>query len=134
MFLTVFRLYMPKRNRSFSLFFKERLERFALIALYKRATVSKSLPSLFTKKQPCASHSFFPSKSLCALLLKKRAIHSKKQRTNSQLCFLHTNCNRVVISQVLTWQAPLHSPPSPRDSRNRAQISERIIFSLTTFT
>ena len=34
-----------------SLFFKEQQERFAIIALYKKATVSESLPSLITKEQ-----------------------------------------------------------------------------------
>ena len=42
------------------------------IALYKRATMSESLPSLFTKEQPFAH--------------KKRAICLKNQRANSQPC------------------------------------------------
>ena len=40
-----------------SLFFKDRWDRFTLAALYKRATVSKSLPSLFTKERPWANWS-----------------------------------------------------------------------------
>ena len=40
-----------------SLFFKERLEQFSLVALYKRATMSDSLRSLMTKEQPWAIRS-----------------------------------------------------------------------------
>ena len=36
---------------------KERQDPFALVALYKRVTVSKSLPSLFTKEWPWANRS-----------------------------------------------------------------------------
>ena len=36
---------------AYSLFFKERLEWFAPVALYKRATVSDSLRSLMTKER-----------------------------------------------------------------------------------
>ena len=37
-----------------SLFFKERRESFFLVALYKRATMSDLLPSIFTKERPWA--------------------------------------------------------------------------------
>ena len=40
-----------------SLFFKERLEQFSRVALYKRATMSDSLRSLMTKEQPWAIRS-----------------------------------------------------------------------------
>ena len=53
-FLTVFPLFMPKSKSLPSLFahsllFKERLERFAPVPLYKRATVSNSLRSKWQK-------------------------------------------------------------------------------------
>ena len=49
MFLTVFPRFMPKSESLLLLFFKERLERFAPVALYKKATVSDLLRSLMTK-------------------------------------------------------------------------------------
>ena len=45
---TSFHLFMPKSE---SLFLKERQERFALVALYKRVAVSDSLPSQFKREQ-----------------------------------------------------------------------------------
>ena len=68
MFLTVFPFFMPKSKPLKSLFahllfFKERLERFAPVALYKRATVSDSLTSLFKKEQKCDSLVFLLTKN-----------------------------------------------------------------------
>ena len=51
MFLTVFPRFMPKSESLLLLFFKERLERFAPVALYKKATVSDLLRSLMTKER-----------------------------------------------------------------------------------
>ena len=51
MFLTVFSRFMPKSESLLLLFFKERLERFAPVALYKKATVSDLLRSLMTKER-----------------------------------------------------------------------------------
>ena len=52
--LTVFHCFSPfyaqERIAPVALF-KERREQFTLVALYKRATVSDSLPSLFSKEQ-----------------------------------------------------------------------------------
>ena len=100
MFMIVFRffsLFFTPKSKSLpplyaqSLFFKERTERFALIALYKRATVSESLPLLFTQKQRWAIRTgrswqksdesdslFFTSESLFfSYAHKKQAICSK---------------------------------------------------------
>ena len=56
MFLTVFLLFMPKSELlpslfAYSIFFKEGLERFPHVALYKKATRSDSLRSLMTKER-----------------------------------------------------------------------------------
>ena len=48
----------PVALQTQSLFFKDPWDQFPLAALYKRATVSKSLPSLFTKEQGWALSSF----------------------------------------------------------------------------
>ena len=62
-FFTAFPLFMPKSESlpslfAQSLFFKELQERFALVTLYKRATMRESLPTLFTKERPWAIGSF----------------------------------------------------------------------------
>ena len=59
------------------LFFKERLKQFALVALYKRATMSDSLKSLMTF-----------SIANCSFAHKKRANRCKNQWANSQPCHL----------------------------------------------
>ena len=58
LFLTVFPpFYAKKVNRScrFSLFFKDWQDQFALLALYKRGTVSKPFLLIFKKEQPWAN-------------------------------------------------------------------------------
>ena len=57
------------------LFFKERRERIAPVAIYKRATVRESLRSLMTKKSYSSICSF--SRANCSFTHKNRAIWSK---------------------------------------------------------
>ena len=109
-FFPVFPLFMPKSESLPSLFaqllfFKELLwanhsgcskqksdrERFAPVALYKRATMSDSFRSLMTKDQPWAIHSGLSwqksngSESLfCSFAHKKRANRSKNRWSNFQ--------------------------------------------------
>ena len=71
-----FFLFMPMSESlqslfALSLFFKEQWEQFALIALYRRATVSESLQSLFTKEWPKAICSFPKGNRYFALYLQK---------------------------------------------------------------
>ena len=98
-FFTAFPLFRPK-SKSLpmlfvrSLFFKEQREWFALVALYKRVTVSELLLSLFTKEQPWAvcsrcslqksGGSDSPESLFFSFAHKKRAIRLKNQRANSQ--------------------------------------------------
>ena len=68
MFLTVFPLFIPKSEALPSLFahllfFKEPLEKFASVALYKRVNVSDLFRSLMTKSDRSAAL-FLTSKSL----------------------------------------------------------------------
>ena len=54
MFLTVFPPFYAKRvscSRRSEIFFKDWSDQYAIVALYKRATVSESIPSIF-KKEP----------------------------------------------------------------------------------
>ena len=71
-----FFLFMPMSESlqslfALSLFFKEQWEQFALIALYRRATVSESLQSLFTKEWLQAICSFPKGNRYFALYLQK---------------------------------------------------------------
>ena len=50
MFLTVFPPFYAKRvscSRRSEIFFKDWSDQYAIVALYKRATVSESIPSIF---------------------------------------------------------------------------------------
>ena len=57
------------------------------IALYKRATVSDLLPSLFKKTREIGIRSLKRAIYYCILSLKKNKIRSKNQRANSQPWF-----------------------------------------------
>ena len=84
---------------SFTLF-KERLEQFAPISLYKRVTMSHLLRSLMTKEQRERFALFHEQITL--LLTKKRANRSKNQWANSQPC-------QVECLQKLSWKLSLSS-------------------------
>ena len=66
------------------LFFKDRWDRFTLAAVYKRVTVSESLPPLFTKELPwanCSHHSLKKSdgsNSLCFSRANRSFNHKKR--------------------------------------------------------
>ena len=86
-FLTAFSLFIPRSEALPSLFFKEWWEQFAPFAFYKRANMSNSLPTLFTKERPRAIWLLEKSESLfCSFAHKKRAICTKNHRANSQPC------------------------------------------------
>ena len=90
MFLTVFPLFMPKSKYlpsvfEHSLFFTERLEWLAPIALFKRVTESDSLRSLMTKEW---REQFTLFEQQIALLLTKTSELLKNKWANSQHWFL----------------------------------------------
>ena len=70
-----------KSNLLMLFFFQEQHERFTLVALYKRATVSDSLRSLFTNKQ-CEQFAHIARESLVIL-----ANHSQKTRIRSKFSY-----------------------------------------------
>ena len=84
---------------SFTLF-KERLEQFAPISLYKRVTMSHLLRSLMTKEQRERFALFH--EQITFLLTKKRVNRSKNQWANSQPC-------QVECLQKLSWKLSLSS-------------------------
>ena len=84
-----FPFFMPKSKSlpslfPHSLFFKDRLERFAPVAHYKRATVSNSLRLIMTKDWWVRLAVFHERIALS--LTKKRANRSKYRWANSQPC------------------------------------------------
>ena len=92
-FWQFFPLFMPiewitsvaLRSHFSSLFFKDQRDRFTNANFLKRATVSKSNPSIF-KQEPLRSESVFRSFDH-----KKRAIHLKNWCSNSQPCLCVNN-------------------------------------------
>ena len=88
-FLQFFPFFRPKSELipslfAHSLFFKERLEHFAPVALYKRATVSDSLWLLMTKEQPwaiCSGPSWQKSeRSILLFFMSETLFRSKKEQ------------------------------------------------------
>ena len=96
-FWQFFPLFMPiewitsvaLRSHFSSLFFKDQRDRFANANFLKRATVSKSNPSIF-KQEPLRSESVFRSFDH-----KKRAIRLKNQRAKSQPWFKHETNSKL---------------------------------------
>ena len=85
-----FPLFIPKSKSlpsllAHSLLFKERLERFAPVALYKRATVSNLNRSKMTKERWMGAIRSF-SQANHTFTHKKRTNCSKNWWANSQLC------------------------------------------------
>ena len=69
------------------LFFKEGRDRFALVALYKRDTMSKLIPSIFKKRNGSDSLFFRIELLFRSFDHKKRVIRSENQWSNSQPCY-----------------------------------------------
>ena len=92
------------------LFFKEWWEQFAPFAFYKRANMSNSLPTLFTKERPRAIWLLEKSESLfCSFAHKKRAICTKNHRANSQPCtFLKLRTFPTIINFYLDYVKSNH--------------------------
>ena len=120
-FFTAFPLFMPKSKSIPLLFFIERRERFALVGLDKRETVSKSLLSLLTKERPCGIRScrlwqkidrsdflFFTS----VLLFSSKKTRDSLEKPLSDFPTLQY-CNMITVLGVTSIQCGVYPDPDP---------------------